>query len=174
MKIYAYICNEFEYLLKVKSKPERHKIIREVVSNGKVGSQEELAAILEKRGIQVAQATLSRDIRDLGITKLHDGGGYYYSLPKGAVHVLPKTAVPDMSGIVSSVEYTGQIAVLKTRPGHANMVASFIDSAESPEIVGTIAGDDTIFLAIREGVTRGALSSTLEKVLVGLDLSLFN
>ena len=65
----------------MKSKQERHKIIKEVVGKGKVSSQEELAEILENNGIQVAQATLSRDIRDLGITKRHDGDGYYYSLP---------------------------------------------------------------------------------------------
>lgn len=153
----------------MKSKPERHKIIREVVSNGQVGSQEELAAILEKRGIQVAQATLSRDIRDLGITKLHEGGVYYYSLPGASRTGVSNPQAPDMSGSVSGLEITGQIAVLKTRPGHANMVASFIDSASLREIVGTIAGDDTIFLAIREGVSRETLSASLGKVLVGLD-----
>lgn len=152
----------------MKSKPERHRIIREVVASGKVGSQEELAAILEKKGFQVAQATLSRDIRDLGITKLHDGGIYYYSLPGAPLAVAPEVKTPDVSGSVSGMEITGQIAVLKTRPGHANMVASFIDSASLSEIVGTIAGDDTIFLAIREGVSRESLSASLRKALVGL------
>ena len=157
----------------MKSKPERHKIIREVIRGRKVGSQEELAAILDKRGIQVAQATLSRDIRDLGITKRHDGGVYYYSLPGASQANSPKPLAPDMSGSVSGVEFTGQIAVLKTRPGHANMVASFIDSASLDEIAGTIAGDDTIFLAIREGATKESLSASLGTVLGGLDLRKF-
>ena len=68
----------------MKGKQERHRIIKEVVGSGKVASQEDLAALLESRGIEVAQATLSRDIRDLGITKLHDGTGYFYSLPPRA------------------------------------------------------------------------------------------
>ena len=158
----------------MKVKPERHRIIREVVGKGKVGSQEELAAILEKRGIQVAQATLSRDIRDLGITKLHDGGGYYYSLPGAVPDKSSRSIVPDMSRIVSSVEFAGQIAILKTRPGHANMVASFIDSAPMEEVAGTIAGDDTIFLAIREGASRDSLKASLGRVLGGIDSRLFN
>ena len=138
MHIFASNLNNYQA---VKGKPERHRIIREVVRNGKVASQEELAAILEGKGIGVAQATLSRDIRDLGITKLHDGTGYYYSLPGQAS---PKT-------------------------GHANMVAALIDSNSLPEVAGTVAGDDTIILALRDGVTRDSLVSSLGTIFNGLE-----
>lgn len=154
--------------LVVKSKQERHKIIKEVVGKGKVSSQEELAEILENNGIQVAQATLSRDIRDLGITKRHDGDGYYYSLP-GVSSRPSGRRFPASFVNVSSIEFTGQLAVLKTMPGHANMIAAWIDSVSLPEVAGTIAGDDTIMLAIREGVSREELLRSLGKLFSGLE-----
>ena len=149
----------------MKSKPERHRIIRQVVRKGKVANQEELAAILESKGIQVAQATLSRDIRDLGITKFHDDSGYYYRLPGAVSPQSVNRRIVDFSDSISSIEFTGQVAVIKTRPGHANMVASFIDTNPLDEVAGTIAGDDTILLAIREGASREALSKSLGRIL---------
>lgn len=155
------------------SKRERHKIIKEIVGNGKVSSQEELAAILENKGIQVAQATLSRDIRDLGITKRHDSGGYFYSLPGLALRPSGRR-VPDTFGSVSSLEFTGPLAVLKTMPGHANMIAAVIDANSLPEVSGTIAGDDTILLAMREGVSREDLVGSLEGLFPGLESKRLN
>jgi len=157
----------------VNSKRERHKIIKEIVENGKVSSQEELAEILENKGIQVAQATLSRDIRDLGITKRHDDGGYYYSLP-GLAFRPSGRRIPDSFGSVSSLEFTGPLAVLKTMPGHANMIAAVIDANSLPEVCGTIAGDDTIILAIREGVSREDLVGSLEGLFPGLESKRLN
>ncbi|MBQ6180003.1 MAG: ArgR family transcriptional regulator [Bacteroidales bacterium] len=155
------------------SKRERHKIIKEIVGNGKVSSQEELAEILENKGIQVAQATLSRDIRDLGITKRHDSGGYFYSLPGLALRPSGRR-VPDTFGSVSSLEFTGPLAVLKTMPGHANMIAAVIDANSLPEVSGTIAGDDTILLAMREGVSREDLVGSLEGLFPGLESKRLN
>ena len=166
MKIYAYICKVLN-IYRMKSKVERHRIIRKVVGEGKIASQEELAAILESNGIQVAQATLSRDIRDLGITKFHDGEGYYYSLPlSSAQH--QRVAMPGLSSSVVSLEFSGQLAVIKTMPGHANMVAAVIDGGALAEVAGTIAGDDTILLAVREGVSRDSLSLSLGRLLGAL------
>ncbi|MBO5634592.1 MAG: ArgR family transcriptional regulator [Bacteroidales bacterium] len=153
----------------MKGKLERHRIIKEVVGNGKVASQEELAEILENKGIVVAQATLSRDIRDLGITKLHDGEGYYYSLPGGYSPRLVSIETVSSSSSIKSVEFTGHLAVLKTMPGHANMVASIIDAASLSEVAGTIAGDDTIFLAIREDASRDSLAGALGALFRGLE-----
>lgn len=174
MKIYTYICTVIEYLSKVKSKPERHRAIREVVAGGKIASQEELAAILEERGIEVAQATLSRDIRDLGITKLHDGTGYFYSLPGATSSRFTSIETAGSSSSITSVEFTGPLAVLKTVPGHANMVAATIDTASLKEIAGTIAGDDTIILAIREGVGREKLAAALDSLFKGLEYKRLN
>ncbi len=167
MHIFASNLNNYQA---VKGKPERHRIIREVVRNGKVASQEELAAILEGKGIGVAQATLSRDIRELGITKLHDGTGYYYSLPGQAS---PKRVISietiTSSSSITSIEFAGHLAILKTMSGHANMVAALIDSNSLPEVAGTVAGDDTIILALRDGVTRDSLVSSLGTIFNGLE-----
>ncbi|MBR1926150.1 MAG: hypothetical protein IJ840_00080 [Bacteroidales bacterium] len=157
----------------MKSRPERHKIIREVISGGKISSQEELALILEKRGIEVAQATLSRDIRDLGITKLHDGDGYYYSLP-GAASRPSGRKFPESFGSVSSLEFAGSLAVLKTMPGHANMIAALIDAGSLPEVAGTIAGDDTVMLAIRDGASREDILGSLGRLFSGLESKRLN
>ena len=156
----------------MKGKTERHRIIREIVRGGKVASQEELAAILEERGIQVAQATLSRDIRDLGISKFHDGSGYYYSLP--AAQRTPARVAPVTPVIISSLEFSGQLAILKTMPGHANMVAAIIDAGSLPEVAGTIAGDDTIMVAAREGISRDKLATSLGKLLGNLESKRLN
>ncbi len=155
------------------SKQERHRIIREVVGKGKVASQEELAEILEGNGIQVAQATLSRDIRDLGITKQHDDGGYFYSLP-GQVPISSGRKLTDTFGSVSSLEFTGPLAILKTMPGHANMVAAIIDASALKEVAGTIAGDDTILLALREGSSREDLVGALGGLFSGLESKRLN
>ena len=150
------------------SKQERHRIIREVVGKGKVASQEELAEILEGNGIQVAQATLSRDIRDLGITKQHDDGGYFYSLP-GQIATLENVAGPVNASLsIGSIAFSGNIAVIKTRPGHADMVASMIDESALKEIIGTIAGDDTIFMVIREGFSSEDVQAALSALFKGI------
>ncbi len=145
-----------------------------MVGNGKVASQEELAEILESKGIEVAQATLSRDIRDLGITKLHDGMGYFYSLPGTASSRVISIETISSSASITSIEFAGHLAVLKTMPGHANMVAALIDSGSLPEVAGTIAGDDTIILAIRDGVERDSLVSSLGTLFRGLEYKRLN
>lgn len=169
LKKYPYICICFEYLLKVKGKQERHRIIKEVVGSGKVASQEDLAALLESRGIEVAQATLSRDIRDLGITKLHDGTGYFYSLPEASSSRVIPFGTIGSSVSITSLEFAGQLAVLKTMPGHANMVAAIIDASSLAGVAGTIAGDDTIMLAIRDGVSRESMAKALGTLFAGLE-----
>ena len=112
-------------------------------------------------------------IRDLGITKRHDSGGYFYSLPGLALRPSGRR-VPDTFGSVSSLEFTGPLAVLKTMPGHANMIAAVIDANSLPEVSGTIAGDDTILLAMREGVSREELVGSLEGLFPGLESKRLN
>ena len=128
-----------------KEKLERHGIIRELIREKRIANQEELASMLHERGLAVAQATLSRDIKEMGISKLHDESGYYYSLSSNGPAARPG-------------------AVVKTHPGHANMVAAMIDSMAMREIAGTIAGDDTILLVIREGFSGDDLLKALGKL----------
>lgn len=157
-----------------KSKVERQGIIREVIRERRVVNQEELAAILEEKGMEVAQATLSRDMKEMKISKLHDESGYYYSLDSPSFPRRAGSAVLNSSESIGSVEFSGNMAVIKTRPGHANMVAAMVDAVSLKEIAGTIAGDDTLLLVIREGFSRDDLIGALGKLFRHIDKKRLN
>ena len=158
----------------MKGKLERHRIIREVLMAGRIASQEELASVLAERGVDVAQATLSRDIKELRMSKLHDENGYYYSLPRQDASPEASVASVDAPDSILSIEFSGPITVIKTRPGHANMVASVIDSNHLAAAAGTIAGDDTIFIIVREGFDKEDLLHSLGKLFKWLDSKRLN
>jgi transcriptional regulator of arginine metabolism len=158
----------------MKGKLERHRIIREVLMAGRIASQEELASVLAERGVDVAQATLSRDIKELRMSKLHDENGYYYSLPRQDASPEASVASVDAPDSILSIEFSGPITVIKTRPGHANMVASVIDSNHLAAAAGTIAGDDTIFIIVREGFDKEDLLHSLGKLFKRLDSKRLN
>ncbi len=147
-----------------KEKLERHGIIRELIREKRIANQEELASMLHERGLAVAQATLSRDIKEMGISKLHDESGYYYSLSSNGPAARPGATGFNSSDSIVSVEFSRPVAVVKTHPGHANMVAAMIDSKAMREIAGTIAGDDTILLVIRDGFSGEDLLKALGKL----------
>ena len=152
----------------MKSKLERQRIIREVIKDNRVSNQEELSGLLEEKGLSVAQATLSRDIRELSITKIHDGTGYRYSLPQ---HGMLRSSLRDSSmtsDSIDSLEFSGSLAVLKTRPGHSGMIASIIDEGHLPEVLGTLAGDDTILMVLREGYTHDEVALSLSGIFKGI------
>ena len=155
-------------LSSMKGKQERHRLIRQIVRENTVSSQEELSSLLEKRGLAVAQATLSRDMRELRIMKVHEEGGYCYRLGQSA---RPKSVVFDASASdsIESFEISGQMAVMKTRPGHAAMIASVIDGNDLPQVMGTIAGDDTVLLVLREGIDAESLASSVCSLFKGLE-----
>lgn len=158
----------------MKGKLERHRIIREVLMAGRIASQEELASVLAERGVDVAQATLSRDIKELRMSKLHDENGYYYSLPRQDASPEASVASVDAPDSILSIEFSGPITVIKTRPGHANMVASVIDTNHLAAAAGTIAGDDTIFIIVREGFDKEDLLHSLGKLFKRLDSKRLN
>lgn len=153
----------------MKGKAQRLTAIKNLISTQKVSSQEELLHLMEKLGFTTTQATLSRDLKFLKVGKIpHPDKGYVYELPSGTLK--PVSEVPDNFpvGSVESINYSGNLVVIKTRPGFANGVASVIDSHDPYEILGTIAGDDTILLIIREGVSRGHIFETLSVFIPGL------
>ena len=160
----------FEYLSSImRGKQERQRLIRNLIRDHKVASQEELSALLAQAGCDVAQATLSRDIREMRITKVHDGEGYYYRLP-GAFHFPVTLGGGDLlSGSVERLEFSGQMAVISTRPGHANMIASVIDAGHPRPIMGTLAGDDTVLLVLREGYSPGEVTEALTPIIKGIE-----
>jgi transcriptional regulator of arginine metabolism len=132
-----------------------------LIKTNNISSQNELAQMLRNYGINVTQATLSRDLKSLKVTKIaSDNGEYIYIIPdsnelqdslliRGLNSVSPNQQV----GFVS-IKFSGNIAVIKTRNGYATGLAYDLDMSKSPLIVGTIAGADTVFIILNEGVSR--------------------
>ena len=135
-------------------KSNRQKKILEIVNRHHVETQDDLIAYLETEGYSVTQATISRDIRELRISKvLGENGKYHYTLPKQATDPLKKDLRHTYMDSVTSVACGGNIVVIKTHPGLAQAVAAGVDSMHLPEILGCVAGDDTIFAATQDEET---------------------
>ena len=155
----------------MKSKNSRLDAIKMIISSKEIGSQEELLQELIKEGFQLTQATLSRDLKQLKVAKASSmTGKYVYVLPNSTVYRrLPEKESPvqemmKYTGFVS-INFSYNMAVIRTRPGYASSLAYDIDNQELNEIVGTIAGDDTILLVIREGVTHDQVRHALHHII---------
>jgi transcriptional regulator of arginine metabolism len=138
----------------------RLRILADLIRGGTVASQEEATAKLKAAGFAVTQATVSRDLESLGAVKLKRGGILSYSLPDqlGAGDWSTGRLERLMGEFVLSIEAAGQMIILKTPPGSAHLVASALDQAQLPDVAGTVSGDDTMFVALRDGVdVRSAL-----------------
>ena len=128
---------------------------------------------MEKEGFKLTQATLSRDLKQLKVAKAASmNGKYIYVLPNETMYrrvPSPRTAAEMLQtpGHVS-LNISGNMAVVKTRPGYASAIAYNIDNAHIDNILGTIAGDDTIFMVVREGANHVLLGETLRKVIDGM------
>jgi transcriptional regulator of arginine metabolism len=142
------------------SRSRRQKLVAEMIRAGTVASQEELTARLAEHGLAVTQATVSRDLDQLGAIKVKRDGILSYALPDqlGESDWAAAKLQRILGEWVQSVEAAGNLIVLKTPPGSAHLVALAIDQAKLPEIAGTISGDDTLFLAVRDGVVADALA----------------
>lgn len=157
----------------MKVKNSRLDAIRLILSTQEVGSQEELLNALAKEGFKLTQATLSRDLHQLRVVKTVGlQGRYRYVLtrPHQPRHeaknddVRPVSQSQDATGFLS-IKFSGNIAVIRTKPSYAGTLAYHIDNNDFPEILGTIAGDDTIMLIIAEDATRGAVLRVLRNVI---------
>ena len=153
------------------SRVGRQARIVAILSTAAVRSQGELAALLAGEGIEVTQATLSRDLEELGAVKLRgvDGGVGVYVVPEDGSPVRGVTGGTErmsrlLGELLVSVDASGNLAVLRTPPGAADYLASAIDRAALPDVVGTIAGDDTIFVVAREPMTGADLASAIEQL----------
>ncbi len=149
---------------KMKDRTNRQLAIKKVLTTRGVHSQEELLLMLREEGFDLTQATLSRDLKILKVAKVPDGKkGYRYVIPEG-VTAGPQSADAEVSFLVDgfrSIQFSGNLAVIKTKPGYASSIAVVLDSAEPYEILGTIAGDDTILIVMRDGITPGTLKNSL-------------
>jgi len=145
-------------------KPQRHLRIREILRARTVTSQGELAGLLRRRGERVTQATLSRDLDELGAVKARlPDGRVAYRLPEeppGTGDHLRRMLVEFVTGI----EASGQMVVLRTPPGCAQPVARAMDTTGLDDVIGTVAGDDTILVVCREGVTGRTVARRLEAI----------
>jgi transcriptional regulator of arginine metabolism len=145
------------------SKLSRHNAILELLDETSVSSQEELQRLLRKRGFDAGQATLSRDIRELGLAKTADG----YSLP--GREAAAESDLPSVSRLVrefvTSVRAAQNLLVTKTSIGSAQPVAAALDGENWPEAIGTIAGDDTILIVCEDKRSAGRLADRIQGML---------
>jgi transcriptional regulator of arginine metabolism len=158
--------------INVKNKSSRHQTIREVISSGRIGSQEKLLDMLRAKGFEVTQATLSRDLKLMQVAKVADGtGDYVYVLPgmpAGPTGIREPDRITFLTDGFRGVRFSGNLAVVRTLPGYASSIAAVIDNASSWEIIGTIAGDDTILIVMREGISRMELVNALKRIMPNL------
>lgn len=147
-------------------KARRQQVILELVSRERLSSQQEIRARLAKAGIDATQSTISRDIEELGLARIHDQEGVRYVLAGQAMtngqrqtlrHLLKEFAI--------SMTPSGNMLVITTPPGAANIVAEGLDKTGLSEVAGTVAGDNTIMVVTKEGVPAKKLERELQKLM---------
>ncbi len=128
----------------------RHAKMLEIIENKEIETQEELSEELRRLGFNVTQATVSRDIKELRLTKvLTKDGKYKYAVLQSQENILSDRLVKIFKNSVVSIDYAGNIIVIKTLVGSGQAAAAAIDAVSLEDVVGTIAGDDTIFIVVR-------------------------
>jgi Arginine repressor len=141
-----------------------------IISSKEIGSQEELLRELAKEGYELTQATLSRDLKQMKVAKAATtNGNYVYVLPNDTMYKrtidVPSPGEMLMQSGFKSIDFSGNMAVIKTRPGYASSLAYDIDNREYKDIIGTIAGDDTILLVFRDGYSRNEIKQSLSHII---------
>ncbi len=154
----------------MKVKNDRLEALRLIISNQQLGSQDELLIALQKEGFKLTQATLSRDLKQLKVAKAATmGGNYIYVLPNDTMYkrVSSSSHIREMMQVPGflSINFSGNMGVIKTRPGYASSIAWNIDNSDIPEIIGTIAGDDTIFIVTKEGIKHHEVIEALNDII---------
>ena len=157
----------------MKVKTNRLEALRLIISSQQLGSQDELLNALQKEGFKLTQATLSRDLKQLKVAKAASmSGNYVYVLPNETMYkrVSTPNSIREMMRVPGfiSINFSGNMGIIKTRPGYASSIAWNIDNSDVPEILGTIAGDDTIFIVIKEGVKHKDVIEALSDVVPNL------
>ena len=153
----------------MKNRNERLIEIRRLIGSRNISSQEELLKLLEKQGYEMTQATLSRDLKYLKVAKMPDDKTGYVDILPDKDQVVEETEFSrqGLSGLIS-LDFAQGMAILRTLPGHAGSIADTLDALDAYEIAGTIAGDDTILLIPRDGVSRSDLITLLKIRMPGL------
>jgi transcriptional regulator of arginine metabolism len=149
------------------TRSQRLRALAELIRSGAYVSQEELTERLKALGFAITQATVSRDLDQLGAVKVKRGGVLSYTLPDqiGAADWSTERLERILREWVVSIEAAGQMIVIRTPPGSAHLVASAIDHAMLPEVAGTVSGDDTMFVAVRDGISIRNTLSRFERMM---------
>lgn len=147
-------------------KSRRHFAIRDILASERIATQEELCEALRKCGYEVTQATVSRDIKELRLTKIPDEMGYRYAFPTSHG---PKSSFERMKRVfqdsVTDLDYSENIIIIKTLPGLAQSVGAVIDAMENQLILGNVAGDDTIFVLVKPKSEVENVLETFQKLI---------
>ncbi len=146
-------------------KSKRHNTILEIIEKNDIETQEDLISRLSDAGFDVTQATVSRDIRELKLTKVMGSEGRYkYVLHKNQ----HETSLPGYTGTISasikSVDFSMNIVVVKTYPGMAGAIAAVIDASNIKYVMGCVAGDDTIIVAVKDPLMASSVASEIRKI----------
>lgn len=142
-------------------KNRRQRRILEIVSNETIGTQKELAERLQQEGFETTQATISRDIKELLLVKVNIGGDRYKYVIAQETPVTDAKLRMVLREFIISYDYSENLLILNTAPGNANTVASAIDRAGWQQVIGTLAGDDTVMLVIKP---KEAITEVVEKI----------
>jgi transcriptional regulator of arginine metabolism len=148
------------------ARQRRQKTIADLIRAEPLASQEEVTARLGALGFTVTQATVSRDLEQIGAVKVKRGGALAYALPEQLAD--NDWAAARLRRILAewmlSVEEAGNLLVLRTPPGSAHLVGLALDQAKLAEVAGTICGDDTLFVALRDGVEAGSMADRFRRL----------
>jgi transcriptional regulator of arginine metabolism len=150
-------------------KEKRLLAIESIITEHSISTQEELLNRLKGKGISCTQATLSRNLRQLGVSRIPDGaGGYRYAFAETSRNRISSPLNLGIVPVIQSIIEARGMLVIRTLPGNASNTAFYIDGAGRYEIAGTIAGDDTILLIPRDGITIQQVHTCLEIILPGI------
>ena len=144
-------------------KTQRFATIRKIIRSEMISSQEELITRLRECGVEITQSTLSRDLKFMNVAKVpHKSKGYIYVLPNATHHEINVSS--NISDNITSLTFSGNLGVLKTKSGYASAISVPIDNLDCPAILGTIAGDNTILLILKEDARRSQVIEALQKI----------
>ena len=147
-------------VLSMNQKTQRLSVIRKIIRSEFISSQEELIARLEEHGVKITQSTLSRDLKFMHVAKVpHKEKGYIYVLPNNTRN--DHSISTNISDNITDIAFSGNMCVITTKPGYASAISVPIDSKGIAEVLGTIAGDNTILLILREGFDMNSLMEQL-------------
>lgn len=153
------------------NKTERLRLIRRIVGEELIGSQEDLIKRLSEYGVQATQSTLSRDFKEINISKMpHPDKGYVYVLSE-KIGTEVVTNIANIGDAVLNIKFSRNIAVVVTKSGYASAISVIIDARKSRDIIGSIAGDNNIVLILREDATHEGVLEQLQQLFPSLTYS---